>query len=327
MKRKLLITGGSGFVAFHIIEAALQGGFDVFVSIRPSSITTHLKAFDIKYTSINFADITAIKNELKEKQYDYIIHTAGTTKAGNQQEYNRVNAYYTLNLAKAAIEANISLKKFVFVSSLAAIGPALNVINENVDSNPLPVTAYGKSKLLAEQLLKAIDNLPLIVFRPTAVYGPREKDIFIILKLINKGLEAYIGTQAQQLSFIYVKDLARLIVQSLHSPIIGRSYNISDGNIYNRFALASYSKEILGKKTWRFCLPVPMVKLMAGVLEMAGGLNGKVPALNRKKIKELTASWPCNIDAVQRDLGFKPVYNLETGLKETFRWYKENKWL
>jgi nucleoside-diphosphate-sugar epimerase len=327
MKQKLLITGGSGFVAYHIIVEALKQQYDVYVSVRSSSGIGHLKELDIKYTSINFDDVEDIKKELKEKQYNYIIHTAGTTKAKSKQEYDRVNATYTNNLARAASTAGIPLKKFVFLSSLAAVGPSDNVSTTIGDSMYSPVTDYGKSKLLAEQMLAEIKDLPFIIVRPTAVYGPREKDILIVFRTLNKGLEPYIGSKPQQLSFIYVKDLAQIVINALTAPVNGKAYNISDGNLYDRFALATITKSIIGKRTFRFQLPVAVVKLVAVFLEAAGALTAKTPALNGQKIKELTASWVCNIDAAKQDLDFKPVYDLEAGLKETLLWYKENKWL
>jgi len=327
MKEKLLITGGSGFVAYHIIAEALNKGFDVSVSTRPSSITAHLKAFDINYISINFADTTAIKKQLEAGQYNYIIHAAGITKANNQEEYNLVNAAYTANFAQAASVANIPLKKFVFVSSLAAVGPSVDsgMIDEN--NQFLPVTEYGKSKMLAEQMLESVEKLPLIIIRPTAVYGPREKDILIILKTISRGLEPYIGNKPQMLSFIYVKDLAKLMMEALTAPVTGKAYNISDGRVYDRFALAAITKKIIGRKTFRVHLPISIVKMMARILEATSSFNGKTPAFNRQKINELTASWACSIEAAKKDLNFSPSYNLETGLKETLDWYKMYKWI
>jgi len=327
MKEKLLITGGSGFVAYHIIVEALDKGFEVSVSTRPASATAHLKEFDINYTSINFADTNAIKNQLEAGQYHYIIHAAGITRANNQEEYNRVNASYTANLAQAASVANIPLKKFVFVSSLAAVGPSVDsgMIEEN--SRLLPVTDYGKSKMLAEQMLGSIKQLPLIIIRPTAVYGPRERDILIILKTIARGLEPYIGNKPQILSFIYVKDLAKLMIGALATSVAGKAYNISDGQVYDRFALASITKKITGKKTFRVQLPLSIVKLMARILEAASSFNGKTPAFNRQKINELTASWACSIDAAKKDLNFSPAYDLEAGLKETLEWYKTYRWI
>ena len=191
MRQKVLITGASGFVGFHLIEAALAKDLDVYAAVRKSSDIKHLAPYNIKYTYLDFTNAASMEKELKENNYDFIIHAAGTTKAKNQDEYNKVNALYTVNLAAAA--ANTGLQKMIFVSSLAALGPLTQtnkLITETTE--PAPVTAYGKSKLLAEKQLKNID-LPLIVLRPTGVYGSREKDIFIILRTFSKGFEPYIG--------------------------------------------------------------------------------------------------------------------------------------
>lgn len=327
MRGKLLITGGSGFVAYHIICRALEEGLEVYVSTRPSSATAHLKGLDIKYISLDFEDTGSIQEKLEKNRFDYIIHAAGSTRASSQQQYDLVNAVYTFNLAKAAIDAQIPLKKFVFVSSLAAVGPSQTNSIPGESMEMLPVTAYGKSKLLAEQKLKDLPGLPLIIFRPTAVYGPREKDILLVFKTIRRGLEAYIGNKKQELSFVYVKDLAKLMISSLESEISGKAYNISDGHVYDKYALAQITKSIINKKTLKLHLPVGLVRVVAGILEAAGSFNRNTPALNREKIAELTASWPCNIKPVIADLDFNPAYDLRAGLKETLEWYQQNKWL
>ncbi len=110
------------------------------------------------------------------------------------------------------------MKKFVLLSSLAALGPGATGQAITEQDTPHPVTLYGKSKLLGEQYALAFKDLPLIVLRPTAVYGPRDRDIFILLKTLTHGVEPYIGRQDQKLSFIYVKDLAAITVQALLSP-------------------------------------------------------------------------------------------------------------
>ena len=176
-------------------------------------------------------------------------------------------------------------------------------------------------------MLQKVNNLPLIIFRPTAVYGPREKDILIVLKTIINGIEPYIGNKTQQLSFVYVKDLAKLMIDALHTPVSGMAYNISDGNVYDKFALASITKKIMGNKTLRFHLPLVVVKMLAGLLEAASVITRKTPALNREKINELTASWACSIEAAKQDLNFSPAYDLQSGLQETLQWYKTNKWI
>ena len=235
---RVLITGASGFVGFHLIEAALKNNLEVFAAVRESSDIAHLRQFDIQYTYPNFKSVDSLIKEFEEKQYTYIIHAAGTTKAKTAEAYNVVNADYSYNLAFAATKANIPLKKFVFISSLAALGPAQ--LGEIIEDNKphAPVSAYGQSKSFAEQKLALLTSLPLITIRPTAVYGPRDKEIYILLKKISQGIEPYIGKIDQQLSFVYVKDLAAVTIQALVSNVTNNAYNISDGNAYDRYELA-----------------------------------------------------------------------------------------
>lgn len=327
MKKRVLITGASGFVGYHLIVEALNSGLDVYASVRASSDVSHLKDLNLTFTNLEYSSIDALRKNLSDNKYDYIIHASGTTKAKNEAEYNRVNAEYSRNLGVAASESKI--EKFVFVSSLAALGPSTKlqeVITD--DTPPIPVTSYGKSKLLAEQYLSSIKNLPLLTFRPTAVYGPREKDIFILFKSINIGLEPYIGRFNQQFSFIYVKDLASILVASLTSDLVDKNYIVSDGKTYDRYALADFSKAILKKRTLKFHLPIAGVNAVASLLETIYSSSAKTPALNKEKMSELTAiNWACSTDRLTHDLAFVPRYDLEAGLRETLLWYKENNWL
>ncbi|TCD00144.1 NAD-dependent epimerase/dehydratase family protein [Pedobacter psychroterrae] len=329
MSKKLLITGASGFVGYHLIEAALRAGFEVYAAVRKSSDVSHLKEFNLHYVDLDYSSVDALKVHLEAGKYQYIIHAAGITKAKNLAAYNKVNADYSRNLAIAAGTANIDLKKFVFVSSLAALGPLLDLSGEiRDDVAGKPVTSYGISKLLAEEYLKNIPDLPLIIIRPTAVYGPREKDIFILFKSISRGLEPHIGNFKQQLSFIYVKDLAQVIIHASLSNVTGKQYNVSDGRIYDRYVLASLIKKAMNKKTLKFHLPIGIVGSMAAFMELIYRNSATTPTLNKEKMAELTAiNWACNIDQARHDLGYDPQFDLEKGLLETVSWYQMNKWL
>ncbi len=327
MQKKVLITGASGFVAYHLIEQAIASGYQVYAAVRKSSAIDHLKHLNIYYTHLDYTNVEALRNNIVDNSYDYIIHASGTTKAKTLAAYNLVNAEYSQNLALAAVGTKV--KKFVFVSSLAAVGPLQSVRGSiEVHQSSNPVTSYGLSKLQAEAYLKDIEGLPLIIIRPTAVYGPREKDIFILFNSINKGLEPYIGNFNQCLSFVYVKDLATVILQAVVSPLTHQSYNISDGLGYDRFALANLSKKILAKRTLKFHIPLSLVRMMASILDFLYANRNTTPALNKEKLAELTAvNWVCDIEKAKMELGYQPRYNLEQGLKETLHWYKENHWL
>ena len=294
--------------------------------MRKTSKIDHLQHLNIQYTYPEFGNTEALKEELQEKQYHYIIHAAGSLRARTPAEYDFINAGYTYKLACAAAECNV--KKFVFISSLAAIGP-LNTIEGIIteDTKAKPITAYGRSKLLAEDQLKSINNLNYTILRPTAVYGPRDKDIFIFLKQVAKGIEPYIGQIQQKLSFIYVSDLATAAIKALHAGDNG-TYIIGDGNFYNRYELADLTKNILKVKTIKFHIPVNFVKMIAFIAEKVSSLSHKAPVINTEKLNELTAvNWGCAIEKAKADLGFIPQYDLQAGLTEAFDWYKANKWL
>lgn len=331
MNGRVLITGASGFIGYHLIEAAQKAGLEVHAAVRPSSNVSHLKKFEPVFVYPEFSEKNALKKLLHEGNYSYIIHSAGATRAKNSQAYNVVNADYTRLLAEAALEADIPLKRFVFMSSLAALGPLSYTDEQPITETtmPVPITSYGASKLLAEKYLGELRALPLTTIRPTAVYGPREKDIFILFKTLNKGLDAYIGTKPQRLSFVYVKDLAEVTVAALFKGQNGRQvYNISDGFAYDRYAFADSFKAISGKNPRRIHLPVGMLKLAANIMELGATFSPVAPVVNREKVRELTASnWFCSIEAAKHDLHYRPHYNLAKGIAETWQWYKANNWL
>lgn len=329
MREKVLITGATGFIGYHLITRALEAGLEVYAATRPSSDVSHLASLGINYITLDYRDTDKLRAELEKVGFTYIIHAAGTTKAKTQDEYNKINADYTRNLGFAAATAKMPLKKFVFLSSLAALGPiAYNDDKPICELNEAkPVTSYGKSKLLAEQYISELP-LPLITLRPTAVYGPREKDIYIMFKTLAMGFEPYIGRTPQTLSFVYATDIAGIAVDALKSNVEGKIYNVSDGKKYDRYQLADITKKVLGKKTFKLHVPMGIVRTIASSLEMIYAKSSKTPAINREKLYELAAeNWNCSIESIQADLGFAPQYDLEKGLTETIQWYKANNWL
>ena len=328
MKERVLITGASGFVGYHLIEEALKNNLEVYAAVRKTSKTDHLKEFDIRYTFPDFTDTPSLIANLRENRYDYIIHAAGITKARSQKEYNDVNAGYTHNLSLAAVESGIKLKKFVLVGSLAAVGPLNDLAGKITEETaPHPITAYGKSKLLAEEKLKAFCELNYTILRPTGIYGPRDRGIFIFFKQVANGIEPYIGNVKQQFSFIYVKDVAQAAIKALQAGN-RQTFNLSDGCFYDRYELANSIKEILNRNAIKFHLPVNFVKFIAHIAEKYGSLTNKAVILNVEKLSELTAvNWYCDIIRARTELGFNPRYDLRSGVAETLSWYKANKWL
>ncbi|MBP3942256.1 NAD-dependent epimerase/dehydratase family protein [Sphingobacteriaceae bacterium WQ 2009] len=332
MKSKVLITGASGFVGFHLTELAALSQFEVHAAVRKSSKVEDIEPFVDKFVYPNFESVADLKALLELHKYDYIIHAAALTRAKSEDELIKVNVGYSLNLLRAAFSAAINLKRFIFVGSLAAIGPiAFNASLPIDESNAYkPVTAYGRSKRQAEEaILAEFAHAPISIIRPTAVYGPKEKDLYVLFKTLNAGLDAYIGDNPQKLSFIYVKDLAQVILNAClldNGP--AQIYNITDGNSYGRYEMADIFQAVLAKKAFRIHLPLWLVKKVAQGFEFAYRNSANIPVLYPERLNELTAeNWICNIDKAKERLNFKPNFDLKAGLSETLNWYKKNKWL
>ncbi|UIR56387.1 NAD(P)-dependent oxidoreductase [Sphingobacterium sp. SRCM116780] len=330
MNKKILITGASGFVGYHLVQAAHEAGLEVHAAVRKTSDVSEIKAFVNKFVYPNFKDKESLIELLEQEQYAYIVHAAAMTRAKNEKDLIDVNVGYTEHLAGAIREANIPLERFVFISSLAAVGPVAYdapAINERNKFHP--VTAYGRSKVLAEQMLEKQQNDKLSIIRPTAVYGPREKDLFVLFKTLNSGFDAYIGKSPQKLTFVFVKDLVDAILNACFFDT-GKmtAYNITDGLVYDRYDMAAIFKKYTAKSLFRFHIPFTIVKGVARVMELAYKKSKAIPVLYPERLNELTAaSWACDISASKENIQYNPKYDLDTGLKITLQWYRDHKWL
>jgi nucleoside-diphosphate-sugar epimerase len=326
--KRILITGASGFIGGFLVEEALNQGFDVYAGIRESSDLRYLQDARIQFFKTDLSDKNIIKHDLlATEKFDYIIHNAGITKTCTKEMFDTVNFQFTKNLVEALYETRRIPDKFIHISSLAAYGPG----NENTlapikeTDSPKPVSLYGKSKLKTEQYLRSLDDFPYLIFRPTGVYGPREKDYYLMYKSIKNGLETYIGTKNQYITFIYVKDLVRLLIDALASGITQKSYFASDLKYYTAVEFSKLVKKELNKKTLSLVFPKSLIKQIAFVSEkLSCLLGGKIPTLNTEKYKEISQkNWLCDSSALEKDFNFKPKYDLEKGLHEAIAWYKQ----
>ena len=337
--KRLLITGASGFIGSLLVDEGLRRGYEVWAVIRRSSSKKWLKDPRIKFLYIDFAsdhlfqELTESSSEtgrqLSQNPPELVIHAAGLTSAPNEQTYQKVNALATESFAKALLQV-AHPHHFIFLSSLAAYGPADLQATEKVmpDSFPQPLTAYGRSKLAAEKLLKNIPDLSYTILRPTAVYGPREQDLFILFKLINRGLETYIGRQQQQLTFIHGLDLVRIIYTLLEDRGKRKSYFAAAPNAYDSAELGHYIKEALGKRTLKLRIPISMVRPITHLNEWWSGIRDRSPVLNSEKLDELASlNWQCAHEPLWADTFLEPEFDLKSGINHTVAWYLEHNWL
>ena len=328
---KILITGASGFIGSFIVEEALKRGFETWAAVRKSSSREWLKDERIHFIELNLSSKAQLVEQLRGMDFDYVVHAAGVTKCLNKADFHRINTEGTKNLAEALLEVKMPLKRFVFVSSLSIFGAIkeqepYEEIRES--DTPQPNTEYGRSKLEAEQFL-ATTTLPYIILRPTGVYGPREKDYFIMAKSIKGHSDFAVGYKRQDITFIYVKDVVQAVFLALDKGENGRQYFLSDGKVYQSTTFSDLIHEELGRPWWiRITAPVWVLRIVTFFGEYIGRMTGKVTALNNDKYNILKQrNWRCDIQPAIDELGYQPTVKLEQGVKETIQWYKENGWL
>ncbi len=330
---KILITGASGFIGSFIVEEALKKGFDTWAAVRKSSSKEYLKDERINFIELNLSSKAQLIEQLRGQDFDYVVHAAGVTKCLNKQDFHRINTEGTKNLLDAILELQMPLKRFVFVSSLSIFGAIkeqqpYDEIRET--DTPKPNTEYGRSKLAAEKYLESLGSrVPYIILRPTGVYGPREKDYFMMAKSIKQHSDFAVGYKRQDITFVYVSDVVQAIFLALDKGENGRKYFLSDGEVYQSTTFSDLIHEELGRPWWiRITAPVWVLRIITFCGEYIGKMTGKVTALNNDKFNILRQrNWRCDIQPAIDELGYKPTVKLAEGVRRSIKWYKEQGWL
>ena len=330
---KILITGASGFIGSFIVEEALKQGFETWAAIRKSSSKEYLQDERIHFIELNLSSKAQLIEQLRPHQFDYVVHAAGVTKCLNKADFRRINTEGTKNLVDALLDLQMPLKRFVFLSSLSVFGAIKEQLPYDEireDDTPKPNTEYGRSKLEAEKYIDSIDSrLPYTILRPTGVYGPREKDYFMMAKSIKQHIDFAVGYQRQDITFVYVTDVVQAVFLALEKGETGRKYFLSDGQVYQSTTFSDLIHEELGRPWWlRITAPVWVLRVVTFFGEYIGHMTGKVTALNNDKYNILRQrNWRCDIEPARRELGFEPKVQLKEGVKTTIQWYKDHKWL
>ena len=330
---KILVTGASGFIGSYIVEEALRQGMETWAAVRPTSSRKYLQDERIHFINLNLSSEEELEKELAPHEFDYIVHAAGATKCLHAEDFYRVNTEGTKHLVNAILHLGMPIKRFVFVSSLSIFGaireeqPYQEICENDV---PRPNTAYGKSKLEAERYLDSIgNNFPYIILRPTGVYGPREKDYFLMVESISRHVDFAAGFRRQDITFVYVKDLVQAVYRAIDKKVLRRAYFVSDGYVYNSRTFSDLIQKELGNP-WliRFTCPLALLKVISFFAENIARLFHKSSTLNLDKYKIMKQrNWQCDITPLEKELGYRAEYPLERGVKEIIAWYKKEKWL
>lgn len=332
----ILVTGASGFIGSFIVEEALRKGFFTWAGVRKSSSKTYLQCPDIQFIDLDYTHPDMLKKQLKEHAsqhgaFSYIVHCAGVTKCVDKRDFEKVNYKQTRNLVDALIATGQTPKLFVFISTLSVFGPIHEKDYQPITEHdkPQPNTAYGKSKLKMEQYLKSLADFPYLILRPTGVYGPREKDYFLMAKSIQQHVDFSVGYKRQDITFVYVKDIVQAIFLGIERGVKQRAFFLSDGQVYQSRTFSNLiMRELKATKVLRICAPLWVLKVISIMAEWWAKLRHTTSTLNTDKYRIMKQrNWRCDITPAIDELGYQPQYQLDKGVKETITWYKEEGWL
>ncbi len=325
---KILLTGGSGFVGSYVAEQLTQAGHTVRALVRPSSDKRTLE----KIAGLEFA-VGAVEQAATlapaAQGCEVVVHVAGLVKARNAAEFFAVNEQGTKNLLAAAESAGV--RRFVYVSSLAAVGPSLDGKPVPDDAAPNPVTHYGRSKLAGERaVLAAKDRIAVTVIRPPMVYGPRDHETLAFFKSVKNGVLPLLGDGKNTLSMVYGEDCARAItLAALTDTPSGRTYFVEDGSVYVWKEAVTEVERSLGKRAFvRIGLPMFVVQLAAAATQTWGKLSNTAQMLTLDKVQELKQPhWVCSGEGARKELGWTPRVQWHEGVKLAADWYRAQGWL
>ena len=333
--KKVLVVGAGGFAGGFIVEEGLKRGYEVYAGVRETTSRQYLTDTRIKFVTFDFDAPDSLALTLEEamhgdEKWDWIVYNLGATKAISFSDFSKINYEYLKSFLEALKKAGKVPEKFLLMSSLSVHGPTHEKDGRKFSEKdiPAPNTRYGASKLKAEMLLQ-MDSIPYIIFRPTGIYGPRDKDYFLMLQTISKGFDFSAGYKTQLLTFIYVEDLARAIYDALEKAPVNQTYLISEETAYSQKEFRKIAANALGKKGI-ISLPRPLwaVRGVSAVAEKWGVARMKPSTLNRDKYNIMKQrNWDVDVSKAKRDFGFNPQVSLKEGISKATEWYKKANWL
>jgi nucleoside-diphosphate-sugar epimerase len=326
---RVLVTGGSGFLGSHVAEQLKDGGHDVVCLVRRSSNTSFLRELgvEMKEGAIDAPETLPAALDGVEA----VVHCAGVVKARSEADFERVHKGGTLALAEAAKKHAKALKRFVHVSTAGVMGPGRSGKKHVEDDTPNPATPYSRSKLAGEQaILERAGELPVVVIRPPAIYGPRDQEILAFFQMVRRTRFAFrMGGSMKTMSLVYGPDCADAIVRAITADVpSGRIYFVEDGATYTyeemaRAIAAAYEQKLFGTPN----IPVPIVTAAALGSELFGKVTGKVMIFKRDKLPELLIEhFAVDGTRARDELGWKPTTHFEEGARLTAAWYRKHRW-
>jgi len=325
-----LITGATGFVGSHLVEACAGRGWNVRALVRPSSDTSILERHSATLIRGDLTDSGAVREALQG--VEVVLHCAAKVGDwGPVEEYRAVNVEALRGLLDACRAQ--SLRRFVHFSSLGVY--AARHHHGTDESEPLPaqhMDGYTQTKVESEQLALSSyreHKLPVVVLRPGFIYGPRDRAVMPrLLDNMRKGKLRYIGGGKGAMNCIYVGNLVEATLLAVEKPeAVGQIYNLTDGEIVSKRRFIDSIADGVGlPRPKPVSVPLWLARIMAWGMERNARKkkSPKAPRLTQARVKFLGLNLDFSIEKAKRELGYRPRWNFDEGMRETVAWYKQN---
>jgi nucleoside-diphosphate-sugar epimerase len=324
---RALVTGGTGFIGTHLVPALLGGGWQVRCLVRTSSNRAPLAGQPVEYVVGSLQEPDTLLQAVHN--VDVVFHLAGVTKVTHTAEYDRLNTVGTQHLLTACQRAGSTLQKFLYISSIAAAGPSRNGTPLTESDLPCPVGPYGRSKLRAEAAVLACqEQLPVMVLRPSAIYGPRDSDFLQLFRAVRYGVLPHIGRQELRVDLCFVSDLVQGMIAAAESPHGLREVFFLGGTAHTWRELGQEIARLFATRPRHVYLPRLAVLAAASVMDGWACLRGQPGLLSRANVRERSQPyWLCDSTKAARTFGYAPRTPLPQGLALTLQWYRNVGWL
>jgi len=331
-KGRVAVTGGTGFVGSHIVEALLENDYEVSCLLRPGRPLGWLEGLDIRVCR-GTIDSGEGLDELLEGCHT-VIHAAGLTRALSEDQFRAVNVLGSAKLSAAARRSgeNSSAARIghiIAISSQAAVGPSPDDKGVSADATPRPLSPYGRSKVEMEAVMRETANpIPCTFLRPPTVYGPRDKDTRGLFAMAKHGVRVSLNKRSR-LSFLYAKNLADATIACIERPSAwGQAFMLADGEALSWAEFTAMIADVAGRRGMAFSVPSWMLSTAAGFSALTRPFARTPPLVNRDKVREgRQERWIADTEKTERLLGFRPRWTTTQGIAETYAWYESKGWL
>jgi nucleoside-diphosphate-sugar epimerase len=325
-----VVTGSTGFIGSHLVDALLERGAEVRALVRPETPATRRDA-RIGHWEADLLDDRSMRESPVWEGATHVFHLAGVTKGRTLAYFRAGNVFPTANLLAAIAARGRRLPRVVLVSSQATAGPATSPEAPVTERDrPRPIEAYGRSKLQAEQAVARYrDTVPVTIVRPASVYGPRDRDFLTVFRQESRRVACHVLPRDHALSIVHVADLVRALLLAAEIPAaIGQTYFVANempvtwGEIYDAIADAA------GTTPFPLQLPPTLLHMAAHGGDLLSALTGRPTIVNRNKAALARPRWwLCDASQARADLGWNAEVPLQEGVQQTYTWYVRAGWL